>query len=82
VQLQDPAQYAIDARSTVGEVYSDYDGKYRTRLRMGDGFLAAATAAATGPAHRVFLRVKIGDIDIVKMGVNPIAGPQASAIGR
>ena len=26
-QLEDPAQYAIDARSKVGEVFSDYDGK-------------------------------------------------------
>jgi len=68
VQLDDPAQYAIDARSKVGEVYSDYDGKYRTHLRMGEGFLAAAQP----PAHRVFLRVRIGDIDIVKMGPNPI----------
>lgn len=69
VQLDDPAQYAIDAKSRVGEVYSDYDGKYRTRLRMGDSFLASATA----PAHKVFVRVRIGDIDIVKMGTNPIA---------
>src|ERR1700677_4130371 len=69
VQLEDPAQYAIDARSKVGEVYSDYDGKYRTHLRVGEGFLAAAQP----PAHRVFLRVRIGDIDIVKMGENPIA---------
>jgi hypothetical protein len=69
VQLEDPAQYAIDARSKVGEVYSDYDGKYRTPLHIGEGFLAAAQP----PAHRVFLRVRIGDIDIVKMGPNPIA---------
>jgi hypothetical protein len=69
VQLEDPAQYAIDARSTAGEVYSDYDGKYRTHLRVGEGFLASAQP----PAHRVFLRVRIGDISIVKMGENPIA---------
>jgi hypothetical protein len=69
VQLDDPAQYAIDARSKAGEVYSDYDGKYRTHLRVGDSLLASAQP----PAHRVFLRVRIGDIDIVKMGTNPIA---------
>jgi hypothetical protein len=68
VQLQDPAQYAIDARSGVGEVHSDYDGKYRAHLRVGEGFLAPAQT----PAHRVFLRVRIGSIDIVKMGENPI----------
>ncbi len=69
VQLDDPAQYAIDARSRVGEVYSDYGGKYRAPLLIGDGLLASAPA----PAHRVFVRVGIGDIDIVKMGPNPIA---------
>jgi hypothetical protein len=69
VQLEDPALYAIDARSKVGEVYSDYDGQYRTPLRIGEGFLASAQP----PAHRIFLRVRIGDIDIVKMGPNPIA---------
>jgi hypothetical protein len=69
MQLEDPAQYAIDARSRAGEVYSDYDGTYRTHLRIGEGFLASAQP----PAHRVFLRVRIGDIDIVKMGPNPIA---------
>jgi len=69
LQLDDPAQYVIDARSKVGEVNSDYDGKYHTRLLVGDRFAAAAPA----PAHKVFVRVRIGDIDIVKMGANPIA---------
>jgi hypothetical protein len=68
LQLDDPAQYAIDAHSRVGEVYTDYDGKYRTPLLLGRGFLAAAPA----PAHHVYVRVGIGDIDIVKMGTNPI----------
>jgi hypothetical protein len=68
VQLDDPAQYSIDARSRVGEVYSDYDGKYRTPLHIGESLLGSAPP----PAHRVFLRVRIGDIDIVKMAPNPI----------
>ena len=68
VQLDDPAQYAIDARCKVGEVYSDYEGKYRTHLRVGESLLANATP----PGHRVFLRVRIGDIDIVKMAANPV----------
>ncbi|MGA3237057.1 MAG: hypothetical protein ABSG03_12175 [Bryobacteraceae bacterium] len=63
VQLDDPAQYSIDARSRVGEVYSDYDGKYRTPLHIGESLLGPAPP----PAHRVYLRVKIGAIDIVKM---------------
>jgi hypothetical protein len=69
VQLDDPAQYAIDAHSRAGEVYSDYDGNYRTPLHIGSAFLASPQP----PAHRVFLRVRIGDIDIVKIGPNPIA---------
>lgn len=69
VQLDDPAQYAIDARCKVGNVYSDYEGNYRTRLSVGEGFVAPAQPAA----HKVFLRVGIGNIDIVKMGTNPIA---------
>jgi hypothetical protein len=68
VQLDDPAQYAIDARSRVGKVYSDYDGKYRTPLPIAESLLASAPP----PAHRVFLRVRIGDIDIVKMAPNPV----------
>jgi hypothetical protein len=68
VQLEDPAQYAIDARSKVGEVYSDYDGQHRTHLWVRESFLAPAAA----PAHKIFLRVKIGDIDVVKMGTNPV----------
>jgi hypothetical protein len=69
LQLDDPAQYAIDARSRVGEIYSDYDGKYRKPLRVGEGFVVAAAA----PAHRIYVRVRVGAIDIVKMGTNPIA---------
>jgi hypothetical protein len=69
IQLDDPAQYAINARTRVGEVYSDYDGKYRKPLLVGDGLLGSAP----GPAHKVYVRVGIGDIDIVKMGANPIA---------
>jgi hypothetical protein len=68
VQLRDPAQYAIDAHSGTGEVYSDYAGTDRTHLRLRDSFVASAPA----PAHKVFLRVGIGPIDVVKMGTNPI----------
>lgn len=69
LQLDDPGQYAIDAHSRIGAVYTDYDGKYRTPLAIGSGFVAPAGA----PAHRVFVRVRVGDIDIVKMGANPIS---------
>jgi hypothetical protein len=68
VQLDDPAQYAVDAHTKVGEVYSEYDGKYRRRLLVGDNFAAPAQT----PAHRVFVRVGIGSIDVIKMGENPV----------
>jgi hypothetical protein len=74
IQLDDPAQYAIDAHTRVGSVYSDYDGKYRKPLLLGEGLLASAP----GPAHKVYVRVKVGDIDIVKMGPNPITAPHTS----
>ena len=69
IQLDDPAQYAIDAHSRIGSVYTDYEGKYRTPMAIGSGFLATAPA----PAHRAYVRVRIGDIDIVKMGANPLS---------
>ena len=69
VQLRDPGQYAIDARTRAGELYSDYSGKDRTHLWVRESFVAPAAA----PAHKVFLRVKIGPIDVIKMGQNPIA---------
>jgi hypothetical protein len=68
VQLDDPAQYAIDARSKVGEVYSDYEGTSRTSWHISESLLANAAP----PARHVFLRVRIGDIDIVKMAPNPV----------
>jgi hypothetical protein len=68
-QLQDPAQYAIDAHTGAGEVNSDYDGKHRTHVWVRESFVAPAQP----PAHKIFLRVKIGDIDVVKMGPDPIA---------
>jgi hypothetical protein len=69
LQLEDPAHYAIDARCKVGDVYSEYEGAYRTPFRVGEGF----TASAQPPAHKVFLRVRMGGIKIVKMGPNPLA---------
>jgi hypothetical protein len=69
LQLQDPAQYAIDARSGVGGIYTgDYSGQYHHRFPMGQSF----TDAAQPPAHKVFLRVKVGSVDVIKMGANPV----------
>jgi hypothetical protein len=66
-QVADPAEYTIDARTRAGEVYTDYDGKNRSPLLLGDRFAAGAKTAA----HHVYARVRIGDIDVIKMGAVP-----------
>jgi hypothetical protein len=67
LQLADPGAYAIDARSKMGGVYTDYTGKYRGR--MGERFVTPGSASA----HKVKLRVGAGGIEIVKMGPLPAA---------
>jgi hypothetical protein len=67
LQLADPAQYSIDAKTRMGGVYTDYEGKYRRRVLVGEKL---DTTGAAG-AHKVLARVRIGGIDIVKMG--PVA---------
>jgi hypothetical protein len=70
VQLRDPAQYAIDARNRVGGLYTgDYSGQYHNRFPLGKTFANSTPP----PAHKVYLRVRIGPVDVIKMGENPIA---------
>jgi hypothetical protein len=70
LQLADPGQYGINAKVNVGSVYTDYSGRYRHPVLVGQKF--ASDAAAGG--HRVTLRVEIGGISIVKMGPVPTSG--------
>lgn len=56
-------QYAIDAWSKVGDVYSDFNGSDQRRRVLGDEFAAKSAT----PAANLYLRTRIGDIMILKM---------------
>ncbi|HLH43992.1 MAG TPA: hypothetical protein VKV74_13460 [Bryobacteraceae bacterium] len=54
--------YAIDARSKLGEVDSDFPGPERRRLGLGHSYLEQASGAAS----KIYLRIGFGDITILK----------------
>ena len=63
VRLPEQGQYAIDAKSKLGDVISDFGG--RTERKMW--FLGKqVTGEATGAAQKIFLRAGYGDIIILK----------------
>jgi hypothetical protein len=72
--------YAIDAKSDVGSIFSDFPGQQRSRrLRLGTLFTAQPSSAA----HKLYLRTGFGDIAITKirkapyvLSVNPATGPK------
>ncbi len=60
LMLPDPGPYAIDAKSKMGTVISDFAGKAHVRYFIGEQF---AGAEANSP-HKIFLRVGFGGITI------------------
>jgi hypothetical protein len=70
VQLADPGKFAINARVKIGGVYTDYSGKYRRPVLVGEKF----ASEAPGGGRDVTLRVAVGGISIVKMGPVPTSG--------
>jgi hypothetical protein len=56
-------RYSIDAKCSVGGVRSDFEGKHRTPYLVGERF----DEEAQGPASRLYLRVGLGGIQILKM---------------
>ncbi|SPE37975.1 exported hypothetical protein [Candidatus Sulfopaludibacter sp. SbA3] len=68
VMLPDPGPYAIDARTRVGSVTSDFTGKTISQFLLGTHF----TFASQSPARRIHLRMGRGSITI-KNG--PPSGP-------
>jgi len=60
--LASGGQYGIDAQSTIGDVYSDFDGRDQRRF-LGQEFAHPGTA----PAANLYLRVRVGDIVIMKL---------------
>jgi hypothetical protein len=55
-------QYAIDARCILGRIYSDFEGRDQSRWVLGEKFDHQSTA----PAANLYLRVRVGDIMILK----------------
>jgi hypothetical protein len=60
LMLPDPGPYAIDAKSKMGTVISDFAGKAHVRYFIGEQF---AGVDANSP-HKIFLRVGFGGITI------------------
>lgn len=56
-------QYAIDAWSKIGDVYSDFKGSGQRRRVLGEEF----TAKDAMPEANLYLRTRLGDIMILKM---------------
>jgi hypothetical protein len=59
----DGGQYAIDAQSTIGDVYSDFEGRELRRQVVGQEF----SRPNAPPATNLYLRVRLGDIIIQKI---------------
>ena len=62
LMLAPDGQYAIDARCALGRVYSDFEGRDQSRWVLGEEFDLQSTA----PATNLYLRVRVGDIIILK----------------
>jgi len=62
------SQCAIDAQATTGDIYSDFDGREIRRTIVGEEF----TRPDAPPATKLYLRVRLGDIMILKMHVPPV----------
>jgi len=68
--LPEEGQYAIDARSTLGDVYSDFPGRRRFKpWLIGHQF----AQESSGAARKLFLRVGVGDIAILGIYRTPPA---------
>jgi hypothetical protein len=63
VGLAAGGQYAIDSQCKIGDVYSDFEGHYQRKHLLGKEF----GRQSNGPSTNLFLRVRFGDIVILKM---------------
>ena len=61
LRLRETGVYAIDAKSTIGRVYSDFDGAQKPTWLFGEGFAKPADSA-----RKLDLRIGFGDILILK----------------
>lgn len=65
LHLPQTAQYAIDAKSRIGAVISDFGGT-TTRKRLGHAFVGNPQSP-----HRLDLRIGYGDIVILRIQTPP-----------
>lgn len=63
VRLAPHDEYTIDAKSRLGDVSSDFTGSSHRPLLLGEKF----DHNGHPPAHRIYLRVGLGDITIQKL---------------
>ncbi len=61
--LPESGSYAIDARSKLGKVYSDFPGSSRSRFLVGQGF----ASAPHGPPLHLTMRVGFGGITLKRI---------------
>ena len=60
--LAPDSKYAMDAVCGLGNVYSDFEGREKRRYLLSEQFVGAGVA----PAAKLYLRVRVGDIVILK----------------
>lgn len=63
LMLPENGSYAIDARSKMGHIASDFDGKTRSRFLVGQRFVGTGPA----PSRRIHLRTGFGGITILAL---------------
>jgi hypothetical protein len=68
LSLAAAGQYAIDSQAKIGDVYSDFEGHYQRRHLLGKEFVRQSPA----PAANLYLRVRYGDIMILKLHGPPV----------
>jgi len=73
LMLPETEKYAIDAKSKIGTVSSDFDGDFDRHVLMG----IQNTLAAPAPAHRIYLRMGVGGITIKGSPASAQAPPAA-----
>jgi len=62
LQLPAEGQYAIDAKSTLGTIDSDFPGNESRKLKFGHSFVHEASSSS----QKLYLRIGFGDITILK----------------
>jgi hypothetical protein len=71
VQLPEEGRYAIDAKSLLGAIDSDFPGDEHTKRKFGHTF----SQQAPSPSQKLYFRIGFGDIAIVKTRIPPMPAP-------